>query len=180
MSPILPRPCADTGGSRRDREPPSRRPVLGYLTSGWKRGNLYSISDSYPGNYHLSESTNLTINWLIWQISEPTAHVVKARGGSQPLPSFPGGRAGNTYPGNTQVRLHRKAHQTAAPPAAVPSLCSQGKLCSPKARRICRQGGLPGAHPRQQGKRQPEECGRREQRRHLGTGLGRVEGRNRE
>lgn len=52
--------------------------MLGCLTSGWKWGNPSSISDPYPDNYHLSESTNLAINWLIWQISEPTARAVKS------------------------------------------------------------------------------------------------------
>lgn len=118
----MPGPCPGTRGSRRDCEPPSRRLVRGSLTSGWKWGNLSSISDSYPDNYHLSESTNLAINCLIWQISEPKAHAVKSSPRKITASSPPSLQAMQVTPVRVSVQVHLrpKAQWTGCDPPLCP------------------------------------------------------------
>ena len=149
------------------------RLILGCLTSVWKWGNLSSTSDSFPYNHHLSESTNLAINWLIWQMSQPTACVVNSDQGRilrGPVSSSLGAAQARVQV-SAQVCLHLKAPSVRAetPPAT-------GHPSAPP-RPEGFQGCVVYTGPSQATRQEAidvEECGRREQRRHLGTGPGRV------
>lgn len=128
----MPLPGPDPLG-RREGEPQLSRLILGCLTLEWESGSLSRISDSYPDNYHLSESTNLAINWLIWQMSQPTARVVNSVQGRITAPSpLPwgggwgggGGSAGTQVQMSPQVSLHLKAHSKLRHQSIWPSFCA--------------------------------------------------------